>query len=141
MRVEDVVPQEFGFLPGKGQQRFPLGRGEQLAAKHIFILENRPLQEQIQRATDPPKRSLLLIFTKSNIDIVANTPEMGEAKESLAVMYQGREFSIAFNPEFLMAPLRNLSEEEIYLDLIDELSPGVIKIARPFLYVLMPVRL
>src|ERR1700724_3119467 len=62
-----------------------------------------------------------LIFTKSNIDIVANTPEVGEAKESLAVMYQGREFSIAFNPEFLMAPLRNLSEEEIYLDLIDEL--------------------
>jgi DNA polymerase III subunit beta len=45
------------------------------------------------------------------------------------------------NPEFLMAPLRNLSEEEIYLDLIDELSPGVIKIAGPFLYVLMPVRL
>jgi DNA polymerase III subunit beta len=45
------------------------------------------------------------------------------------------------NPEFLMAPLRNQSEEEIYLDLIDELSPGVIKIAGPFLYVLMPVRL
>jgi DNA polymerase III subunit beta len=40
-----------------------------------------------------------------------------------------------------MAPLRNLSEEEIYLDLIDELSPGVIKIAGPFLYALMPVRL
>jgi hypothetical protein len=57
------------------------------------------------------------------------------------VMYQGREYSIAFNPEFLMAPLRNLSEDEIYLDLIDELSPGVIKIAGPFLYVLMPVRL
>jgi hypothetical protein len=30
---------------------------------------------------------------------------------------------------------------EIYLDLIDELSPGVIKIAGPFLYALMPVRL
>jgi DNA polymerase-3 subunit beta len=32
-----------------------------------------------------------------------------------------------------MAPLRNLSEDEIYLDLIDEMSPGVIKIAAPFL--------
>jgi DNA polymerase III subunit beta len=50
-------------------------------------------------------------------------------------MYQGRDYSIAFNSEFLMAPLRNLSEEEIYLDLIDGLSPGVIKIAGPFLYV------
>ena len=40
-----------------------------------------------------------------------------------------------------MATPRNLSEEEFYLDLIDELSPAVIKIAGPFLYVLMPVRL
>ena len=40
-----------------------------------------------------------------------------------------------------MAPLRNLSEDEIYLDLIDEMSPGVIKIAGPYLHVLMSVRL
>ena len=85
--------------------------------------------------------SVKLIFTKGNIDIVANTPDVGEAKESLAVMYKGKDFSIAFNPEFLMAPLRNLSEDEIYLDLIDEMSPGVIKISGPFLYVLMPMRL
>ena len=65
---------------------------------------------------------------------------MGEATESLPVMYQGREFAIAFNPEFLMTPLRNLSVDEIYLDLIDEMSPGVIKIAGPFLCVLMPMR-
>jgi DNA polymerase III subunit beta len=85
--------------------------------------------------------SVKLIFTKGNIDIVANTPDVGEAKESLPVMYKGKDFSIAFNPEFLMAPLRNLSEDEIYLDLIDEMSPGVIKISGPFLYVLMPMRL
>jgi DNA polymerase-3 subunit beta len=70
----------------------------------------------------------------------ATAATVGEAKESLPVMYKGREFGIAFNPEFLMAPLRNLSEEEIYLDLIDEMSPGVIKIAGPFLCVLMPMR-
>ena len=80
-------------------------------------------------------------FSKNNIDITANTPEVGEAKESLPVVYKGREFSIAFNPEFLMAPLRNLTEDEIFLDLIDEMSPGVIKIQSPFLYVLMPMRI
>ena len=52
----------------------------------------------------------------------------------------GPEFSITFNPEFLMAPPRNLSEDEFYLDLIDDMSPGVIKIAGPFLCVLMPMR-
>ena len=54
--------------------------------------------------------SIKLNFTKNNIDITANTPEVGEAKETLPVVYKGREFAIAFNPEFLMAPLRNLSE-------------------------------
>jgi DNA polymerase III subunit beta len=75
------------------------------------------------------------------LDITANTPEVGEAKESLAVPYKGREFSIAFNPEFLMAPLRALAEDEVFLDLIDEMSPGVVKIQTPFLYVIMPMRI
>src|SRR6267154_224383 len=70
-----------------------------------------------------------------------NTPEVGEAKESIAVAYKGREFSIAFNPEFLMAPLRALTEDEVFLDLIDEMSPGVVKIQTPFLYVIMPMRI
>jgi DNA polymerase-3 subunit beta len=57
-----------------------------------------------------------------------------------AIAFWEPEFSIAFNPEFLMAPLRNLSEDESDLDLIDDMSPGVIKIAGPFLCVLMPMR-
>ena len=85
--------------------------------------------------------SIKLNFTKNNIDITANTPEVGEAKESLAVAYTGRDFSIAFNPEFFMAPLRALTEDEVFLDLIDEMSPGVLKIQTPFLYVLMPMRI
>jgi len=112
-------------------------------AKERITLERQTFLTAVRRVSllaSEKSNSVKLIFSKSNIDIVANTPEVGEAKESLPVMYKGREFSIAFNPEFLMAPLRNLSEDEIYLDLIDEMSPGVIKIAAPFLYVLMPMR-
>jgi DNA polymerase III subunit beta len=29
----------------------------------------------------------------------------------------------------------------VHLELIDEMSPGVIKVALPFLYVLMPMRI
>ena len=63
-----------------------------------------------------------------------------EADEAIPVVYKGKEFAIAFNPDFLMAPLRNLNDDEVYLDLIDEMSPGVLKIDSPFLYVLMPMR-
>jgi DNA polymerase III subunit beta len=113
-------------------------------AKERVTLERETLLNAVRRVallTSEKSNSVKLSFSKGNIDIVATTPDVGEARESLVVMYKGREFSIAFNPEFLMAPLRNLSTDEVYLDLIDEMSPGVIKIAGPFLYVLMPMRL
>jgi DNA polymerase-3 subunit beta len=47
---------------------------------------------------------------------------------------------IAFNPEFLKAPFQNLEEDTVYLDLIDEMSPGVVRIDGSFLYVIMPMR-
>jgi DNA polymerase III subunit beta len=113
-------------------------------AKERVTLERETLLNAVRRVAllaSEKSNSVKLSFSKGNIDIVATTPDVGEARESLVVMYKGREFSIAFNPEFLMAPLRNLSTDEVYLDLIDEMSPGVIKIAGPFLYVLMPMRL
>lgn len=112
--------------------------------KERVTLERETFLNSLRRVSllaSDKSNSIKLNFSKNNLDITANTPEVGEAKEGLPVAYKGREFSIAFNPEFLMAPLRNLTEDEIFLDLIDEMSPGVIKIQSPFLYVLMPMRI
>ncbi len=113
-------------------------------AKERVTLERETFLNSLRRVSllaSDKSNSIKLNFSKNNIEITANTPEVGEAKESLAVAYKGRDFSIAFNPEFLMAPLRNLAEDEVFLDLIDEMSPGVLKIQTPFLYVLMPMRI
>ncbi len=113
-------------------------------AKERVTLEREAFLTSIRRVSilaSEKSNSVKLVFTKNNLDITANSPEIGEAKETLAVNYKGRDLTIAFNPEFLMAPLRNLSDDEVYLDLIDEMSPGVIKINVPFLYVLMPMRI
>ena len=127
--IEGNYPNYRQVIPPEAKERITLERETFLSAvRRVSLLASEK------------SNSVKLIFSKGNIDIVATTPEVGEAKESLPVMYKGREFGIAFNPEFLMAPLRNLAEEEIYLDLIDEMSPGVIKIAGPFLCVLMPMR-
>ena len=112
-------------------------------AKERVTLERETFLNSLRRVSllaSDKSNSIKLNFSKNNIEITANTPEVGEAKESLPVAYKGRDFSIAFNPEFLMAPLRNLTEDEVFLDLIDEMSPGVLKIQTPFLYVLMPMR-
>ena len=112
-------------------------------AKERITLERETFLNSLRRVSllaSDKSNSIKLSFSKNNIEITANTPEVGEARESLPVVYKGRDFSIAFNPEFLMAPLRNLADDEIFFDLIDEMSPGVLKIQTPFLYVLMPMR-
>ncbi|HKR53282.1 MAG TPA: DNA polymerase III subunit beta [Chthoniobacterales bacterium] len=112
-------------------------------AKERVTLERETFLNSLRRVSllaSDKSNSIKLNFSKNNIEITANTPEVGEARESLPVVYKGRDFSIAFNPEFLMAPLRNLADDEIFFDLIDEMSPGVLKIQTPFLYVLMPMR-
>ena len=90
--------------------------------------------------TNDKSNSVKLAFTKNNLTITANTADVGEARESIAINYKGKDITIAFNPEFTMAPLRNLSADEITLHLIDDISPGVIRTGTNFLYVLMPMR-
>lgn len=128
--IEGNYPNYRQVIPGEAKERITLERELFLNAVH-----------RVSLLSSEKSNSVKLVFSKNNIEIAANTPDVGEAKESLAVNYKGREFSIAFNPEFLQAPLRNLSNDEVFLDLIDEMSPGVIKIQSPFLYVLMPMRI
>ncbi len=128
--IEGNYPNYRQVIPGDAKERVTLERELFLNAVHRVAL-----------LSSEKSNSVKLVFSKNNIEIAANTPDVGEARESLAAAYKGPEFSIAFNPEFLQAPLRNLSNDEVYLDLIDEMSPGVIKIQSPFLYVLMPMRI
>ena len=128
--IEGNYPNYRQVIPGDAKERITLERETFLNAVH-----------RVSLLSSEKSNSVKLVFSKNNIEIAANTPDVGEARESLAVAYKGREFSIAFNPEFLQAPLRALPNDEVYLDLIDEMSPGVIKIQSPFLYVLMPMRI
>jgi DNA polymerase III subunit beta len=128
--IEGNYPNYRQVVPGEAKERITLEREPFLNAVH-----------RVSLLASEKSNSVKLVFTKNNIDITANTPEVGEARESLPVTYKGRDLSIAFNPDFLMAPLRNLPNDEVFLDLIDEMSPGVLKIQTPFLYVLMPMRI
>ena len=91
--------------------------------------------------TSEKSNSVKLTFSKNNLTITANTPEVGEGRESIAINYKGKDLAIAFNPGYLMDSLKALENDEIFLELTDELSPGVIKINGPFLYVIMPMRM
>lgn len=128
--VEGNYPNYRQVIPSEMKERVTLVREELLQALR-----------RAEIMTSEKSNSVKLTFTKNNLAITANTPEIGEARESLAINYKGRDLAIAFNPVYLMDPLRSLDNDEVYLELIDELSPGVLKINGPFLYVLMPMRM
>ena len=128
--IEGNYPNYRQVIPGEAKERIALGREEFLQALR-----------RAEIMTSEKANSVKLTFTKNMLAITANSPEVGEARETLAVNYKGKEMAIAFNPRFLIDPLVALAEDEVFIELIDELSPGVIKINGPFLYVVMPMRL
>jgi DNA polymerase-3 subunit beta len=128
--IEGNYPNYRQVIPGEAKERISLIREEFLHALR-----------RAEIMTSEKANSVKLTFGKNNLAITANSPEVGEARESLAVNYKGKELAVAFNPKYLIDPLTALADEEIFLELIDELSPGVLKIKAPFLYVVMPMRL
>jgi DNA polymerase III subunit beta len=128
--IEGTYPNFRQVIPAEAKERVPLERESLLAALHrASILASEKTQ------------SVKLNFAKNQLTITATTPDVGEAKETLAINYKGKEITIAFNPQYLMDPLRNLDADEVFMELTDELSPGVLKVNAPFLYVIMPMRL
>ena len=128
--IEGNYPNYRQVIPGEAKERIALVRDEFLHALR-----------RAEIMTSEKSNSVKLAFTKNKLEITANSPEVGEAKESLAINYKGKDLAIAFNPKYVIDPLNALDNDEVFIELIDELSPGVLKINGPFLYVVMPMRL
>ncbi|HEY2260711.1 MAG TPA: DNA polymerase III subunit beta [Solirubrobacteraceae bacterium] len=86
---------------------------------------------------------LRLAFGPGELTVSAQTPDVGEALESLPVSFQGEPLEIGFNPEFLRAGLEAIEEGDVLLKLISPLRPGLIEAADEsrFRYLIMPIRL
>ena len=127
--IEGTYPNYRQVIPTQCKERIGLSREELLQALR-----------RAECMTSEKSNSVKLTFAKNNLSITANAPDVGEGRESIAINYQGEDISIAFNPTFMLDPLKILDNDEVFFELIDELSPGVMKINGPFLYVLMPMR-
>ena len=128
--IEGNYPNYRQVIPSETKERVTLMREEFLHALR-----------RAEIMTSEKSNSVKLSFGKNKLEITANSPEVGEAKETLAINYKGADVAIAFNPKYMIDPLNALANDEVFIELIDELSPGVLKINGPFLYVVMPMRL
>ena len=108
-----------------------------------IAIDRETLHDAVRRVSlmlDDQASSVNVTITENRIDLLTSSPEVGEAHETIPVKYSGKDITIAFNPAFMMAPLKHLDSDEVFLELSDDLSPGVIKSNVPFLYVIMPIR-
>ncbi len=127
--IDGTYPNYRQVIPSQCEERIAIDRDTlQSAVRRVsLMLDDQAASVQVQ-------------ITENRIELLTSSPEVGEARESIPVKYSGKDITIAFNPAFMIAPLKFLESDEIYLELSDELSPGVIKSNVPFLYVIMPIR-
>ena len=129
--VEGRFPNYQQLLPESYEHELRIDRSELLdVVRRISLLaqKNAPLR---------------LAFGEGSLEVSAQTPDVGEATESLPVPFKGEAFEIGFNPEFFRDGLESAETEELVLKLISPLRPGLIESGDDggFIYLVMPIRL
>ena len=112
--------------------------------EHRVKIERELMLECVNRAalvTSDKSHSVKLKISKNLLEISGSSSEYGESHESMAIAYDGPDVQVAFNPQFLMEPLKALSKDEVFFEFKDELSPGLFKTLDNFICVIMPLRL
>jgi DNA polymerase-3 subunit beta len=113
--------------------------------EHELRISGAELTEVVRRISLLAQKNapLRLSFNAGELTVSAQTPDVGEARESLPVAFQGEPLEIGFNPEFLRAGLEAIDEGDVLVKLISPLRPGLIEAADEsrFQYLIMPIRL
>jgi DNA polymerase-3 subunit beta len=128
--VEGNYPNYQQVIPKETHQRIKLERELFLQCVHRAAL-----------VCSEKANSVKLKLTSNLLEIMAQSPDFGEAHESMAINYSGPDLQVAFNPAFLIDPLKALTKDEVFFEVKDEVSPGVFKTLESFVCVIMPVRL
>jgi DNA polymerase III subunit beta len=128
--VEGNYPNYQQVIPKETHQRIKLERELFLQCVHRAAL-----------VCSEKANSVRIKLSSNLLEITAQSPDFGEAHESMAIGYSGPDLQVAFNPAFLMDPLRALPKDEVFFEVKDEVSPGVFKTLDSFVCVIMPVRL
>src|SRR5437868_1411378 len=129
--IEGRFPNYKQLLPETYEHELRLSRAELLdVVKRISLLaqKNAPLRMK---------------FEDGQLEVSAETPDIGEARESLPAPFKGETLEIGFNPEFLTDGLDSAESEELIFKLISPHRPGLIQSGDDggFIYLVMPVRL
>src|SRR5919201_3470609 len=112
--------------------------------KYEVTLPREELLDVVRRTSVMAHRNspLRLRFAEGEVTVWTQTQDVGEARETLPVHFQGEPMEIGFNAEFLRDGIESTNGEELRLRLIDPLRPGLLQgPGDDFWYLIMPIRL
>jgi DNA polymerase III subunit beta len=129
--IEGQFPNHTQLLPESYDHDVRLPREE-------FLEVTRRVSQLAQR-----NAPLRLSFKPGELTVAAETPEVGDATETIPAAFEGEPLEIGFNPEFLKDGIESVDGNELLLRLISPLRPGLLQPGEgeDFRYLVMPIRL
>jgi DNA polymerase III subunit beta len=112
--------------------------------KYEVTLPREELLEVVRRTSVMAHRNspLRLRFAEGEVTVWTQTQDVGEARETLPIRFDGEPLEIGFNADFMRDGIESAVGEEVRLRLIDPLRPGLIQgPGDDFWYLIMPIRL
>ena len=163
--VEELGGEEsVSFHQGEGHIVFTAG-GRTLASKMVeaqfpafekvvavtgdkkVTVGREPVQSAIRRVSllsSERGRAVRLSLDTGRLEVSASSPELGEARESLPVEYQGEAVEIGFNAQYLLDFLGVVGTDAVALEVKDGESQGLLRPVGEeggeYRYVVMPMR-
>ena len=122
-------------------------------ADRIVTVDRPRLLETLKRmsllSSDRSTNAVRLELSKDSLRVTSQNPDLGDAKEDIAVTYGGEPLQIGFNARYLMDVLSVVDSPQVNVELCDELSPGVLKptnqsadpLGSRYTAVIMPMRI
>jgi DNA polymerase-3 subunit beta len=95
--------------------------------KHVLV-ERRLLHDAVQRVallTGDRARAVKLQFQADSLSLSTANPDLGEALEEVPCDYEGEDFRLGINPDYLMDFLRAFENERVRFELKDENTQAV----------------
>lgn len=129
--IEGQFPNFRQLLPESYEHDVRLPRSD-------FLDVTRRISQLAQR-----NAPLRLSFSPGELTVAAETPDVGDAHETMPAAFEGEPLEIGFNPEFLKEGIESVEGDEVLLRLISPLRPGLLQPVEgeDFRYLVMPIRL
>lgn len=102
----------------------------------------RPLLSAVRRAsyvTVEEARVVDLSFKDGRLTVLAEAADVGRADVEIPADYEGPDFEISLNPDFVQEMLSIVERESVKMRFTDSRSPCVIKSGLDYTYVISPV--